>query len=141
MARAVNAIHMQDDEPIAISLELPEELRHTSERPRPSSIALEAREQFVREIRKHISNNIAVVVRGCCFSQCRGFSVEDIGMVRPSMFHSVYWHGTSKLFSICESSQFTYDKLVLKMPWNEQRISLGKSNIISSSSWTSKNSS
>jgi hypothetical protein len=93
MARADNATQMRDNEPIAVVLELPEELQHTSERPKPSSVALEARERFVKEIRKHISNNRAVVIKGCCFSQCRGFSVEDIGMVRPSMSHSVYWHG------------------------------------------------
>jgi hypothetical protein len=93
MARADNATQMRDNEPIAVVLELPEELQHTSGRPKPSSVALEARERFVKEIRKHISNNRAVVIKGCCFSQCRGFSVEDIGMVRPSMSHSVYWHG------------------------------------------------
>jgi hypothetical protein len=101
MARAANAIQMHDEEPAAVALELPEELRHTSERPRPSAVALAAREQFVKEIRNHVSNNRAVVIRGCCFSQCRGFSVEDIGMVRPSMSHSVYWHGVSTIVYFC----------------------------------------
>jgi hypothetical protein len=140
MARAVNAIQMHDEEPVAVALELPEELRHMSERPRPSAVALEAREQFVREIRNHISHNRAVVVKGCCFSQCRGFSVEDIGMVRPSMFHSVYWHGTCTIVYICLSSRFTYNELVFKMPWSEQRIFLGRNNRILSSSWTCPNS-
>ena len=81
MARAVNAIQMHDEEPVAIALELPEELRHMSECPRPSAVALEARDQFVKEMRNHISNNKAVVIKGCCFSQCRGFSIKDIGMV------------------------------------------------------------
>src|SRR6267154_4711739 len=94
MARADKAIQMCNEEPIAVELELPEELQHTSERPRPSPVALAAREIFVKEIRNHIANNRAVVIKGCCFSQCKGFSVEDIGMVRPSMSHSVYWHGT-----------------------------------------------
>ena len=93
MALAHNTFQIPDEEPIAIVLELPEELQHTSERPRPSSVALAARDQFVKEIRTHIGNNRAVVVKGCCFSQCRGFSVEDIGMVRPFMSHSVYWQG------------------------------------------------
>jgi hypothetical protein len=94
MAQADMAIQMRNEKPIAVALELPEELQHTSERPRPSSVALAAREKFVKEIRNHIANNRAVVIKGCCFSQCRGFSVEDIGMVRPSMSHSVYWQGT-----------------------------------------------
>jgi hypothetical protein len=94
MARADNATQIPSDEPVAVILELPEELKHISERPRPSSIALAARDGFVKDIRNHISNNRAVVIRGCCFGQCRGFSVEDIGMVRPSMSHSVYWQGT-----------------------------------------------
>ena len=85
---------MCNEESIAVKLELPEELQHTSERPRPSPVALAAREIFVKEIRNHIANNRAVVIKGCCFSQCKGFSVEDIGMVRPSMSHSVYWQGT-----------------------------------------------
>jgi hypothetical protein len=93
MARADNATQMHNNEPIAVVLELPEELQHTSERPRPSSVALEAREMFVKAIRNHISHNRAVIIKGSCFSQCRGFSVEDIGMVRPSMSHSVYWQG------------------------------------------------
>lgn len=94
MARADKATQMRNGEPIAVALELPEELQHTSERPRRSSVALAAREGFVKEIRNHIANNRSVVIKGCCFSQCRGFSVEDIGMVRPSMSHSVYWQGT-----------------------------------------------
>jgi hypothetical protein len=81
MARADNATQVRNNEPIAVVLELPEELRHTTECPRPSSVALAARDRFVKEIRTQISNNKAVVIRGCCFSQCRGFSVEDIGMV------------------------------------------------------------
>ncbi len=93
MSQADNATQTPGDEPIAVILELPEELKHISERPRPSSVALEARERFVQAIRKHISHNRAVIIKGSCFSQCRGFSVEDIGMVRPSMSHSVYWQG------------------------------------------------
>ena len=94
MARADNATQMRDNKPIAAILKLPEELQYTSERPRPFSVVLAARERFVKDIRNHISNNRAVVIKGCCFSQCRGFSVEDISMVRPSMSHSVYWQGT-----------------------------------------------
>ena len=82
-----------DEEPIAVVLELLEELQHTLEHPSPSSVALAARNQFIKDIRTHIGNNRAVVVKGCCYSQCRGFSVEDIGMVRPFMSHAVYWHG------------------------------------------------
>jgi hypothetical protein len=93
MARANNATQMRNDEPIAVVLDLPEELKQTSERPRHSSAALAARERFVKEIRNNISNNRAVVIKGCCFGQFSGFSVEDIGMVRPTMSHSVYWHG------------------------------------------------
>jgi len=136
MARAVNAIHMHDEEPVAIALELPKALRHMSEHPRPSAVALEARDQFVKEIRNHISNNKAVVIKGCCFSQCRGFSVEDIGMVRPSMFHSVYWHGTSTMVYICLNNPFTYNILMFKMPWSEQRTFRERNNRILSSSWT-----
>jgi hypothetical protein len=93
MARANNATRMRNYEPIAVVLELPEELKQTLEHPIHSSVALTARERFVKEIRSNISNNRAVVIKGCCFSQFRGFSVEDIGMVRPTMSHSVYWHG------------------------------------------------
>lgn len=116
MARAANAIQMRDEVPIAVALELPEELRHTSERPRPSAITLPARDRFVKEIRMHISRNRAVVIKGCCFSQCRGFSVEDIGMVRPSMAHSVYWHGmfTNK-FSFAYAVLFTSNIRVFKI--------------------------
>jgi hypothetical protein len=93
MARTENATEMRNEEAFAVVLELPEELRRTSERPQPSTIALAARDKFIKEIRSHIANNRAVVIKACCFSQCRGFSVEDIGMVRPSMSHSVYWQG------------------------------------------------
>lgn len=93
MARADNATQMRNEEAFAVVLELPEELRRTSERPQPSSVALAARDKFVKTIRGHIANNRAVIVKACCFSQCRGFSIEDIGMVRPSMSHSVYWQG------------------------------------------------
>ena len=93
MARAHNVFQIPDEEPIAVVLELQEELQHTSERPRPSSIALTARNQFIKDIRTHIGNNRAIVVEGCCYSQCHGFSVEDIGMVRPFMSHDVYWQG------------------------------------------------
>jgi hypothetical protein len=94
MARADNATQMRNEEPIATVLELPEELRHVGECPASSSVALGARDHFVKDIRWHIANNRAVIIKGCCFRQCRGFSVEDIGMVRPSMSHSVYWQGT-----------------------------------------------
>ena len=93
MARVHNMFQIPDEELIAIVLELLEELQHTSECPRPSSVALVARNQFVKDIRTHIGNNRAVVVKGCCYSQCCGFSVEDIGMVRSFMSHAVYWHG------------------------------------------------
>jgi hypothetical protein len=93
MARADRATQMRNEEPIAIVLELPEELQHVGERPASSLVALAARDRFVKDIRWHVANNRAVVIKGCCFSQCRGFSVEDIGMVRPSMSHSVYWQG------------------------------------------------
>ena len=56
MARADNATQIPSDEPVAVILELPEELKHISERPRPSSIALAARDGFVKDIRNHISN-------------------------------------------------------------------------------------
>ena len=72
----------------------------------------------------------------CCFSQCRGFSVEDIGMVRPSMFHSVYWHGTSTMVYICLNNPFTYNILMFKMPWSEQRTFHKRNTRILSSSWT-----
>src|SRR6202022_3678831 len=93
MAQAHNAFQIPDEEPIAVVLELLEELQHTSERPRPSSVALVARDQLIKETKTHVGNNRAVVVKGFCFSQCRGFSVEDISMVRLFMLHSVYWQG------------------------------------------------
>jgi hypothetical protein len=93
MARAENATEMRNEDAFAVILELPEELRRTLEHPQPSTVALAARDKFIKEIRSHIANNRAVVVKACCFSQCRGFSMEDIGMVRPSMSHSVYWQG------------------------------------------------
>jgi hypothetical protein len=91
MAQVDKAIQMCNEKPIAVMLELSEELQHTLECPRPTSVALAARENFIKEIRNHITNNRAIVIKGCCFSQCRGFSVEDIGMVRPFMLHAVYW--------------------------------------------------
>jgi len=72
MARANNATRMSNYEPIAVVLELPAELKPTSEHPIHSSVALTARERFVKEIRSNISNNRAVVIKGCCFSQFRG---------------------------------------------------------------------
>ena len=93
MAQADNMTEMHNEEAFAVVLELPEVLRSTSDHPKPSTVALAARDKFIKEIRSHIANNRAVVIKACCFSQCRGFSVEDIGMVRPSMSHSVYWQG------------------------------------------------
>jgi hypothetical protein len=93
MANVYDAAAVRDAPQFAVILELPEELRRNGVHSNPLKHPAAIRDAFVQDIRCHLANNRAVVVRKCSPNQGYGFSVEDIGMIRPSMNHSVYWHG------------------------------------------------
>ena len=103
MARADNATQMRDNKPIAAILKLPEELQYTSERPRPSSDVLAARERFVKDIRNHISNNRAVSYQGVLLQSMQGFQ------------HGGYQHGVTIYVAFSLLAEHVYEIIPVQL--------------------------
>ncbi|KIM90473.1 hypothetical protein PILCRDRAFT_1764 [Piloderma croceum F 1598] len=91
MANAYDAGAVRDAPQFAVILEVPEELCRNSIHSNPLKHPATIRDVFVQDIRHHLANNRAVVIKKCSLEQGYGFSVEDIGMIHPSINHGVYW--------------------------------------------------
>jgi hypothetical protein len=94
MAKSANATTVVDKGQFAIILEIPEELSGAAYPIDPSIDISKIRAEFIRNIRSHLANNRAVLVRQWYPGMQGSFSVEDIGMICPFMKQEVRWQGT-----------------------------------------------
>jgi hypothetical protein len=87
------------DDLFAVVLDLPDALGPSKEPLDPSINIAEIQNKFNQIIRRNLANNIAVVVRKW-YPECRrGFSIEEIGTIRPLTQHKVHWQGTHIVIS------------------------------------------
>jgi hypothetical protein len=101
MARSEGATEASGEGPFAVILELPRELRISLKERDPEVDIIKIRDNFLKGIRRYISRGVSIIVKGWCPKEEAGFSVEDIGLVRPTMEQEVYWHGKCILNATC----------------------------------------
>ena len=94
MAACDTATTPNDIDTFAVYLRLPERLQNpTQDDPDMLPALAEIKESFYKEIRDNVAHGRAVIVQKWYPQVQTGFSIEDIGLIRPTTSHQVHWHG------------------------------------------------
>jgi hypothetical protein len=91
MAKAPSATTGAD--PFAVVLDIPVEMQSDNRQLRWDVDIASIKNMFFQKICYHLSNNQVVIVHPWYPASNSGFSVNEIGLVRPMIMNTVHWQG------------------------------------------------
>jgi hypothetical protein len=87
-------------DPFAVVLDIPVEMQSNYRQLRWDVDIASIKNMFFQQIRYHLSNNQAVIVHPWYPDSNSGFSVDEIGLVCPTITNTVHWQGQQACISV-----------------------------------------